>query len=41
MVTEGCTVEQAQGLMRQAAVADERTLLQIAHRIIEQHNSSR
>jgi len=41
MIAESCTVEQAAGLMHQAAIDDERTILQIAHRIIEQHNSSR
>jgi GAF domain-containing protein len=41
MGTESCTVEQAEGLIREAAVADEQTLLQIAHRIIEQHDSTR
>jgi GAF domain-containing protein len=41
MVTESCTVEQAEGLIRAAAVEDEQTLLQIAQRIIEQHHSSR
>lgn len=40
MVNEGCTAEQAQGLLREAAVQDEQTILQIAHRIIEQHRSS-
>jgi GAF domain-containing protein len=41
MVTQACTAEQAEGLLREAAVADERTVLQIAHRILEQHRSSR
>jgi AmiR/NasT family two-component response regulator len=40
MVNEGCTSEQATGLLREAAVQDEQTILQIAHRIIEQHRSS-
>jgi len=40
MVNEACTAEQANGLLEQAAVHDERTILQIAHRIIEQHRSS-
>jgi AmiR/NasT family two-component response regulator len=40
MVHEGCTVEQAQGLLRSAAVQDEATILQIARRIIEQQRSS-
>ena len=41
MVNEACTAEQAAGLLRQAAAHDARTILQIAHRIIEQHRSSR
>jgi GAF domain-containing protein len=41
MVSEACTVEQAQGLLREAALHDEQTILEIAHRIIEQHRSSR
>ena len=40
MATQGCTVEQAEGLLREAAEHETRTILQIAHRIIEQHNSS-
>jgi GAF domain-containing protein len=40
MVNEGCTVEQADGLMREAATHDEQTILQIAHRIVEQHRTS-
>ncbi len=40
MVTQGCTEEQAEGLLREAAIADERTVLEIARRIIEQHRSS-
>lgn len=41
MATQGCTAEQAEGLLREAAAHEERTILQIAHRIIEQHNTSR
>jgi GAF domain-containing protein len=40
MVSQACTAEQAAGLLRQAAVDDERTILEIAHRIIEQHRNS-
>ncbi|MFL6205763.1 MAG: GAF domain-containing protein [Acidimicrobiales bacterium] len=41
MGIQGCTAEQAEGLLRQAAADEEQTILQIAQRIIEQHNSSR
>ena len=41
MVNQGCSREQAEGLLAQAAEHEERTILQIAHRIIEQHHSSR
>ena len=41
MATQGCTSEQADGLLRQAADQEAATILQIAHRIIDQHNSSR
>jgi GAF domain-containing protein len=40
MVNEACTADQAAGLLRSAADRDERTILEIAHRIIEQHNRS-
>lgn len=40
MATQGCTSEQAEGLLRQAADHEARTILQIAHRIIEQYRSS-
>jgi GAF domain-containing protein len=40
MVSQACTAEQAAGLLRQAAIDDERDVLEIAHRIIEQHRSS-
>jgi GAF domain-containing protein len=41
MGMQRCTVEQAQGLLRQAAIGEEQTIVQIAHRIIDQHNNSR
>jgi GAF domain-containing protein len=41
MVSQGCTVEQAEGLLREAAEHDAQTILQIAQRIIQQHNTSR
>ena len=41
MINEGCTAEQAEGLLREAADHDEQTILQIAQRIIEQHRSAR
>ena len=40
MVNEECTVEQAESLLRHAATQDERSILEIAQRIIEQHRSS-
>lgn len=40
MATQGCTTEQAQGLMQQAADQEERTILQIAQRIMDQHRTS-
>jgi GAF domain-containing protein len=41
MVAQACTAEQAEGLLREAAGKDEQMLLQIAHRIIKQHRTSR
>jgi len=41
MVEQVCSTEQAQGLLREAANHDEETILEIAHRIIEQHRSTR
>jgi GAF domain-containing protein len=41
MVNESCTAEQAEGLLRQAANHDERTVLEIAQRMIQQHHTSR
>jgi GAF domain-containing protein len=41
MVNEGCTAEQADGLLRSAATQDERTILEIAQRIVDQHHRSR
>jgi GAF domain-containing protein len=38
MAHQGCTADQAAGLLRQAADQDEQTVVQIAHRIIEQQN---
>jgi GAF domain-containing protein len=40
MATQDCTPEQAAGLLRAAAIEDEQTILQIAQRIIDQHNTS-
>ena len=40
MVNQSCTAEQAEGLLRQAANRDERTILEIAQRIIQQHRTS-
>lgn len=40
MATQGCTTEQAEGLLRQAADHEAKTILQIAHRILDQHNNS-
>ena len=39
--SQDCTREQAEGLLRQAGVQDEETILQIAQRIIDQHRSTR
>lgn len=41
MVNASRTAEQAEGLLRQAANRDERTILEIAQRIIQQHHTSR
>jgi GAF domain-containing protein len=41
MVNQSCTAEQAEGLIRQAADDDDRTIVQIAQRIIQQHRTSR
>lgn len=41
MVNAACTAEQAQGLLRQAATADEQSILRIAQRVIEQHRTTR
>jgi GAF domain-containing protein len=40
MVEQVCSTEQARGLLREAAIHDERTILEIAQRIIEQHRST-
>jgi len=39
MVSQGCTAEQAAGLLREAAAHDEQTVLGIAQRIIEEQRS--
>jgi GAF domain-containing protein len=39
MGNEGCTAEQAEGLLRSAAIEDEKTIVEIAQRIISQHRS--
>lgn len=41
MVTQACTAEQAEGLLREAAAHDEQTILQIARRIIQENKPSR
>lgn len=41
MANQGCSAEQAEGLLRQAADHETRPILEIAHRIIDQHNTSR
>ena len=41
MGTQGCTAEQAEGLLRQAALSEEQTILEIAHRIITEHDNQR
>src|SRR5215218_9674600 len=38
MVNEACTVEQAERLLQSAATPDEKTILEIAHRIVDQHH---
>jgi len=40
MVSQSCTLEQAEGLLRQAAHQDGQSILEIAHRIIDQHRST-
>jgi GAF domain-containing protein len=40
MANQACTADQAAGLLRQAAADDEQTILQIAHRIIQQHRTT-
>ncbi|HEY0520799.1 MAG TPA: GAF and ANTAR domain-containing protein [Ilumatobacteraceae bacterium] len=39
--SQDCTREQAEGLLRQAAIDDEQTVVQIAQRIIDQHHNTR
>ncbi len=41
MINEACTAEQAEALLRQAAMEDERSIVEIAQRIIRQHTTSR
>ena len=41
MVSQSCTAEQAEALLRQAAHSDERTIVEIAQRIIQQHHTAR
>jgi hypothetical protein len=40
MVNEACTAAQAEGLLHHAAIQDEKTILEIAQRIIRQHEAS-
>jgi hypothetical protein len=41
MATQGCSAEQAERLLQQAAGQEAATIVQIANRIIDQHNASR
>jgi len=41
MVNEACTAEQAERLLDSAAAQDEKTIVEIAQRIIDQHHRSR
>jgi GAF domain-containing protein len=41
MVNEACAADQAEALLRSAAAQDERTIVEIAERIIDQHSRSR
>jgi hypothetical protein len=41
MVNEACTAEQAERLLHSAATHDEKTILQIAERIVDQHHRAR
>jgi AmiR/NasT family two-component response regulator len=41
MVNEACTAEQAERLLHSAATHDEKTILQIAKRIVDQHHRAR
>src|SRR3954454_14426717 len=38
MVNEACTAEQAERLLRSAATQDEKTIIEIANRIVDQHH---
>jgi len=41
MINEACSSDQATGLLRSAAAHDDKTILEIAQRIIDQHERSR
>jgi len=41
MATQGCTVEQAEGLLREAADHEAQSILDVANRIVDQHNNAR
>lgn len=41
MVNQACSAEQALGLLRRAATEDDDTVLEIAHRIIDEHHRAR
>ncbi len=41
MVNEACTAEQAERLIQSAATQDEKTIVEIANRIVDQHHRSR
>jgi len=41
MVNEACTTEQAERLLHSAATQDQKTIVEIATRIIDQHHHSR
>ena len=41
MATQGCSAEQADGLLQEAAGHEAQSILEIANRIVDQHNSAR
>jgi AmiR/NasT family two-component response regulator len=41
MATQGCSAEQAEGLLRKTADRGAEPIVDVAHRIINQHNNSR